>query len=97
MVFPSLYFEAGLEWMLCHFQSRAKIALCLCNLMYCKFSGATTKFYFTVICPLLNFAEKRERGIEVKKHSLLRSLFYVLLVASFAFVIGNEARLKVID
>ena len=65
--------------------------------MYCKFSGATTKFYFTVICPLLNFAEKRERGTEVKKHSLLKSLFYELFAASFAFVIGNEARLKVID
>ena len=65
--------------------------------MYCKFSGATTKFYFTVICPLLNFAERRERGTEVKKHSLLKSLFYELFAASFAFVIGNEARLKVID
>ena len=65
--------------------------------MYCKFSGATTKFYFTVICPLLNFAGRRERGTAVKKRSLLKSLFYELFAVSFAFVIGNEARLKVID
>ena len=65
--------------------------------MYCKFNGATTKFYFTVICPLLHYAEKSERGTEVNKHSLLMSLCYELFAASFAFVIGNEARLKVID